>query len=132
MNVSEIQDFVPAVKDLASERPIPSAWRPVLKQIVSDLAQHDYQLSKGIAEVAPVSAETADQIRNYVASYGATLTELPDETWISSVCMWNGKRWDALIDLWTLGEGRSDLLLAVQVTESEHGFAYAVYMVYVP
>lgn len=132
MSAQEIQGFIPAVKDPASERPIPSAWRPVFKQIVSALAQHDYQLSQCIVELAPVSVETADQIRGYVASYGETLTELPDETWSSSVCTWNGSRWDALIDLWTLGEGRSDLVLSVQVTEREEGFTYAVYMVYVP
>lgn len=46
--------------------------------------------------------------------------------------MWNGSRWDAIIDLWTESEGRSDLVLSLQIEEGEAGFVYSVYMVYVP
>lgn len=130
MNYEEPE--VLAVKDAETERPIPSSWRPVIRDICKAFARLDYQLSAGIPGVAPVSEETATQIRNYVREYGAALIELPDETWSSSVCIWLGDRWDALVDLWTASEGRSDLVLQLHVSEAEEGFLAHVYMVYVP
>ena len=82
--------------------------------------------------VAPVSRDTAEQIERYIQDYGETLVELPEETWDSSVCMWMGKRWEVMIDLWTAGEGRSDLVLTVRVSETKAGFIFEIYMVYVP
>jgi predicted NBD/HSP70 family sugar kinase len=121
-----------AVKDEETQRPIPSAWRPVIRAIVKALMVHDYSLSVGIPGVVPIPTKTATQIANYIQDYGATLIELSEETWNSSVCIWMGKRWDALIDLWTDEEGRSDLVLSVQVTETDGGFVFQIYMVYVP
>lgn len=123
---------VPAVKDEGIQRAIPSEWRDVIKKIVRVLIAHDYQLSSGISGVAPVTADTAAQIGKYIEGYGAVLAELPDETWNSSVCMWDGSQWDAIIDLWTESEGRSDLVLSLQIEEDEAGFIFNVCMVYVP
>ena len=120
------------VKDEESQRPIPTAWRPILKDIVHAFVNHDYQLSVGVRGVEPVSVETADQIRGYIANYGEVLVDLPEETWSSSVCIWNGNRWDALVDLWRVAEGRSDLVLSVQASETQDDFIISVYMVYVP
>lgn len=53
-------------------------------------------------------------------------------TWDSSVCMWMENRWDVRIDLWTVGEGRSDLVLNAQVTEVGTDYLVSIYMVYVP
>lgn len=123
---------VMAVKDEEAERPIPSAWRSVIREIVNAFVRHDYYLGAGIPGVAQISAETATQIRNYIQDYGATLIDLPDETWNSSVCIWMGTKWDALIDLWTISEGRSDLVLSLHVTEADGAFLFHIYMVYVP
>lgn len=106
---------VPATKDLDNEGPIPSAWRPTLKNIVDAFVRHDYGLADGVAGVAPVSEKTATQIRTYIQEYGATLVSLPQKTWATSVCIWMGDHWDALIDLWTEEEGSSDLKLQVHV-----------------
>ena len=123
---------IPAVKDEETERPIPAAWRPTIREIVSAFVRHDYHLAAGIPGVAQIPDETATQIRNYIQGYGATLIDLPDETWKSSSCIWTGRRWDALIDLWTVSEGRSDLELSLRVTEGDGGFLFHIYMVYVP
>jgi hypothetical protein len=123
---------VPAVKDEDGQRPIPTAWRPVFRQIVQALVAKDYRLSAGIAGVAQVSAETAKQIEGYIEDYGETLVELPEKTWESSVCIWMGQDWDVLIDLWTMGEGRSDMVLSARVSESISGYQFRVEMVYVP
>lgn len=132
MSSKDSGNSVLAVKDPESERPIPTAWRSTIKAIVHALVVRDYQLIAGISGVAPVSADTANHIKKYVESYGAELIDLPEETWDTSVCIWTGTRWDALIDLWTTFEGRSDLVLSLQVNESQGGVEFGIYMVYVP
>lgn len=121
-----------ALKDGTSERPIPSAWRPALCGIVAAFVEGDYLLGHGIADVQSVSQETAEHIRSSIRDYGATLISLPDETWNSSVCIWNEDHWDFLVDLYTNEEGASDLVLSGRVMEENSGFKIAVYMVYVP
>lgn len=121
-----------ALKDEDNEQPIPTAWRPVFREIVRVLVQGDYRLSVGIPGVAPVSAKSAKQIQEYIDDYGETLVELPEKTWASSVCLWMGNRWDVLIDLWTKTEGRSDLVLRARVKETKAGLIVHVEMVYVP
>jgi hypothetical protein len=132
MNHRKSDSEVLPVKDESRERPIPSSWRPVFRNIVDAFVQRDYELRAGVQGVAPVSAETAAHIKNYIESYGETLVGLPEETWNSSVCIWQGDRWDALVDLWTLAEGRSDLVLSARVFEADSGFKFHIYMVYVP
>lgn len=123
---------VSVTKDSENERPIPSAWRPTLKNIVDAFVRYDYRLANGGAGVAPISEETATQIRTYVQEYGAKLVSLPQESWATSVCIWMGDHWDALIDLWTEEEGSSDLVLQVHISEVDDEFLVTVYMVYVP
>lgn len=132
MNSGKGESLVLAIKDTESELPIPTAWRPVICRVVDAFVRRDYQLNAGVPGVAPVSAKTAEQIRSYIQDYGAELVDLPEETWASSVCIWQGNRWDALIDLWSLSEGRSDLVLSLQVLEAQSGFEFVIYMVYVP
>ena len=132
MDAKESKIEIPAVKDAESERPIPTSWRETIKSIVSSFARHDYRLIKSIPGVAPVPPDTAQQINSYIQGYGAKLIELPEESWDSSICIWTGNRWDALIDLWSLSEGRSDLVLSLQVSEENNGFEFKIYMVYVP
>ena len=79
-----------------------------------------------------MSEETAEQIREYIHEYGAKLVELPAASWDTSVCIWTGDHWDALIDLWTEEEGRSDLVLQVRVSEAADGYAVTIHMVHVP
>jgi hypothetical protein len=118
--------------DAHNEGPIPSAWRPVLKSIVDAFARGDYELKDGPSGVAPISEETAAQVREYIEDYGAKLIELPPQSWDTSVCIWMGDRWDALVDLWTEDEGRSDLVLQVDVSEADSGYVVAIFMVHVP
>jgi hypothetical protein len=132
MNSGKNEPAVLAIKDAESELPIPTAWRPVIYRVVDAFVRHDYQLNAGVPGVARVPAKTAEHIKSYVQDYGAELVALPEETWASSVCIWRGDRWDALIDLWSLSEGRSDLVLSLQVSEAQGGFEFVVYMVYVP
>lgn len=120
------------VKDLDEAHLVASSWRPVLRKVVQAFSEGDFDLSRGIPSVAPIASTTANQIRGYVAAYGETLAELPDEAWDSSLSQWMGTHWDVLVDLWTAESGESDMVLGVRVFEVEHGFRFEVGSVYVP
>lgn len=111
---------------------IPNIWRPTFLRIVDAFVEGDYALLCGVEGVVEVSNETVTQIKEYIEDYGETLVNLSDETWKSSVCIWTGHHWDVLIDLWTAGEGRSDLVLSARVLDTKNGFIIDIYMVYVP
>ena len=120
------------VKDEENERPIPTVWRPLFNQIVNAFVKKDYLLTYKVNNVLPVSKETAKQIAEYIEDYGEELIQLPEETWESSVCIWMDPHWDVLIDLWTAGEGRSDLVLGAEISESDTGYTVNINLVYVP
>ncbi len=122
---------VSAVKDGSTQRPIPTAWRPVFSKVVGALAKHDYELKTCPPEVS-TTPNTDTQIRAYIQSYGATLIELPQKSWDSSVCIWYENYWDVLTDLWTQEEGPSDLFLGARVIETDSGYSFQIQMVYVP
>lgn len=128
--MTKVEIFVE--KDEENERPIPTAWRPAFSKIVDAFCKKDYSLSNGIVGVSSVSNETAIHIKEYIQGYGEELVQLSDETWDSSICIWTGSHWDVLIDLWTAGEGRSDLVLGAQVTENDNTYIIDIGMVYVP
>ena len=127
-----MSDAQPPVKDENGAHPVADAWRPTLREIGRALMQGDYGLARGIPCVAPVSRATAEQMRGYVSDYGETLTELPDETWNSSVSHWYGSHWEVLVDLWTVESGRSDMVLDVRVFEAGDSFRFELHAVYVP
>ncbi|WP_116001300.1 DUF7668 domain-containing protein [Roseateles depolymerans] len=130
--MSTLPDTPPAVKDDSREHPIAGAWRPMLCDIVRCFVEGDYALSKGVDGVDPVSSEKAQHIRDALEDYGATLVELPETTWETSVAQWTGDFWDVFVDLWTAEEGQSDLVLQGRVTESEDGARFSIHLVYVP
>jgi hypothetical protein len=125
-------DAISPVKNGEEALPVAVAWRPTLCAIVRALAKGDYELTEDIPSVELLPGKTATQIRKYVASYGATLIELPDETWETSCAQWSGSHWDVFVDLWTQEEGRSDMLLQLAVAESDDGYRFKVHLVYVP
>ena len=126
------QSEIPVVKDESKEGPIPSVWRPVFRNIVGAFVQGDFKLDAGIPGVSPVTDDIAEHMKSYVRDYGETLADLSEETWKSSVCIWTGESWDAIVDLWTVREGRSDLVLQTFVSEIESGFKFDIHMIYVP
>lgn len=130
--MSDTADGPPAVMDKHAAHPIAGAWRPMLCEVVHAFVEGDYGLTKSISGVEPVSEETADHIRSYLAGYGATLVELPTDTWHTSVAQWCGRHWDVMVDLWTAEEGRSDLVLQGRIVESDTGPRLAIHVIYVP
>ncbi|TMM51452.1 hypothetical protein FEE95_21885 [Maribacter algarum] len=119
-------------KNEEEELPIPHLWRPTFKAIVSAFVQHDYGLNNGLKNVSPVPENTAVQIKEYIEDYGQELIELPDEAWDTSVYICYGEYWNVLIDLFTAGEGLSDLVLNAEVREIDNEYLFNIRLVYVP
>jgi hypothetical protein len=120
------------IKDEENELPIPQVWRDVFCQIVKSLSNKDYLVNSTISNVPSLSISDSKHIEDNIESYGEELTELPPETWDSSIYLWMGTHWDVIIDLWTLGEGQSDLVLSAKVYETNNQYTFKIEMVYVP
>ncbi len=121
-----------AVKDDEASHPIAGKWRPLLCEVVAAFVDGDFELSRGVSGVDAVPAETAEHIRDYIAEYGETLVELPEETWQTSCAQWMDGYWDVIVDLWTAGEGPSDLILNGKMVETDGLPHFTVGLVYVP
>jgi hypothetical protein len=111
---------------------IAGVWRPMIREVVRAFVNGDYGLTKGVSGVEPVTTATEKQIRTYLANYGSTLVDLPDDAWQTSVAQWYGTHWDLLIDLWTAEEGHSDLVLHGRVSEIGAGFRIEIHKICVP
>lgn len=123
---------VDVVKDPQGERPVPAAWRPVFTAIVGAFAGGDFALSAPIDGVAPLTTENAALNADYVAVYGEVLKPLPPETWETSVYIWQEGYWQVMVDLHTVGEGRSDMVLHGRVYEVEGRYRFEDLRIYVP
>lgn len=126
------ENEIPVEKDDENEGPVPTIWRPIFENIVNAFVKKDYLLESGVAGVSPISEDTANQINEYIEDYGEDLVQLPEETWETSVYIWMDPHWDVLVDLWTAGEGLSDLVLRAEVSEKDSGYNVRVALVYVP
>lgn len=123
---------IQALKDEENQQPIPGAWRPTLCRIVEAFKDGDFQLNGGVTGVRELSSGDAERIARNIQAYGAHLTSLADETWETSACQWMRGYWDALIDLYTVEEGASDLVLSVRVYEAVSGYDFRIESVHVP
>ncbi len=115
------------------EGPVPTVWRSTLARMVDALCVHDYKFEQAI-EGVPTPADGRDeQMQSYIARYGQKLVPLPPETWATSCYIYGGyDRWSLIVDLYTVDEGRSDLILEVDVIEADGGYSFVNPLVYVP
>ena len=114
-----------------SELPVPSAWRPKLAGVVEALKNRDFCLNRKIENVARIEQGDAERIASNIDDYGDKLVSLPEDSWKTSICVWNGTYWDILVDLFTLEQGRSDLVLFIHATESSNNIEFKVEDVHV-
>jgi hypothetical protein len=127
-----MSEYVPVLKDENNQSLIPTAWRETFVEIVEGLKVGDFDLVRHVRGVRPISVEDAARITGNIKCYGARLASLPVETWQTSTCQWMIGYWDALIDLYTVEEGASDLALAVRVYEEGSDYAFEISSVHVP
>lgn len=123
-------DAVRVVKDQQNELPVPDTWRPTIVSIVHALRSGGGL--EALPSVRPISTEDRQWMLENVQDYGATLAELPPDAWRSSVCQWMDGYWEVLVDLFTVEEGASDLVLFVRVYEQGDGYSFEVTSLHVP
>jgi hypothetical protein len=127
-----MSEIIAVSKDEHNQAPIPTAWRRVFVDIVEGLKENDFDLVRKVPGVRPISAKDAIRIADNIRRYGAHLKSLPEETWQTSACQWMIGYWDALVDLFTVEEGASDLALVVRVYEEDQAYAFEIISVHVP
>lgn len=119
-------------KDEDNQHPIPTAWKKTFCAIVDAMKDGDFRLDSKVVGVSSISAADANRMANNIKSYGAHLASLTEESWHTSVCQWMRGYWDVLIDLVTIEEGISDLVLAVRVYEKGTAYDFEVQSIHVP
>ncbi|QPI53144.1 hypothetical protein IV454_07235 [Massilia antarctica] len=96
------------------------------------LKEGDVDAVRRVEGIRSLSEKDAIRIADNIRRYGAKLVSLPEETWQTSACQWMIGYWDALIDLYTVEEGASDLALAVRVYDEGTAYAFDIVSVHVP
>jgi hypothetical protein len=127
-----MSNTVLVLKDEKNQIKVPSAWRHTLFEIVEGLRVGDFNMVRQVAGVLPLSPEDVARISANIKSYGAQLSILPEDAWQTSVCQWMIGYWDVLVDLYTVEEGASDLVLAIRVYEKGSAFDFEILSVHVP
>lgn len=125
------ENIVLVTKDELNQQPIPTEWRSQLIQIVEAIGTNDFSLIDASFTIRSITQSDRIRISQNIEDYGCELISLPDETWKTSACQWMRGYWDVLVDLYTVEEGRSDLILSVRVYEQDSGFQFEVMSVHV-
>ena len=114
------------------EGPVPTEWRRTFFEIIEAFRRDDFGLDGRIVGVGSVAAGEADRISKNISSYGDKLVGLPEETWNTSICRRMDGYWSVMIDLFTVREGASDLVLFCKVYEDPAGYRFEIDSVHVP
>ncbi len=118
-------------KDESSELPIPLVWRPDLVKIVEYLISKD-RTSIDSVDFTPISKKEFAYLDQTISLYGCTLISLPNESWHTSFYRWMNGFWELWIDLFSLEEGASDLVLVVKVFENDDSYRFEFQSLHVP
>ena len=127
-----MMEHVPVVKNEDEELPVPTVWRKPLADIVACLALGEFSKLPGLPAVTLRDEEVCRNIESYVRAYGRKVTSLPEESWRTSIYLWMDGYWDVLVDLFTVEEGCSDLVLFVRVHPKEDSYIFRIESVHVP
>jgi hypothetical protein len=104
----------PRYRSIVDETPVPERWRPALSSVIHRLVERDYDglVRDGLFE--PGYDARPAQVARWIEEYPATLVDLPDEAWATSIwgrVVVEQDTWWVVVDLWSAEEGRSDLSL---------------------
>ena len=120
------------LKDLEKEHSIPDVWKDSICEVVIQLTKNNFELHDVSEYIALQSSDMAKFNRENVLEYGCCLKALSTECWERSCYQWQGNYRDLIIDLCTVEEDVSDLVLKGRVYPIVSGYEYEFGMVYVP
>ena len=124
--------YFPVCKCADKELAVPSEWRPVFTRIVEDFKDGNFKIEQASSNVKPLTCQDAKRIAHNIAEFGNNLCSLPEESWDTSVYRWMEGYWEVLVDLFTIQEGQSDLVLFARVFERGGSHEFQVESVHVP
>ena len=123
---------IPVPYDSEFQSPIPSIWRDCIIQIVEAFKDKDFGRLNTLPSVQCIDLAYAEEIAENIDAYGAHLISLAEESWHTSVCIYmENESWKAIIDLFTVEEGRSDLILDLFIVKKENQFIFQINNIYV-
>lgn len=125
-----MSEDIAVTKDEKNQQSIPTDWRSTLALIVEAIKSSNFPLLESNTNIKPISQSDMKRIRENIEDYGCSIISLPEATWNTSACHWMRGYWDVLVDLYTIEEGASDLVLSVRVHEQQHGIEYEVMSVH--
>ena len=125
-------EHIPVIKCEDQELPVPTEWRKPLTDIVACLASGEFSKLSSLPAVTLEGGWGWQDIETYIRDYGCKLTSLPEESWRTSIYLWMGGYWEVLVDLFTVEEGCSDLVLFVRVHPREGSYTFQISSVHVP
>ncbi|MEM6932475.1 MAG: hypothetical protein AAF526_02705 [Pseudomonadota bacterium] len=120
------------IKDPEIEQPIPVEWRSVIAGIVEDLRHRRAVQREGPDSQIICDHSTLENLYENIEAYGDRLTNLAEEAWRTSCMRWMEDHWHLLVDLCTVNEGVSDLVLFVELREEKGAKQWTVISVHVP
>ncbi|CAD9196341.1 DUF7668 domain-containing protein [Acinetobacter bohemicus] len=124
---------IPVPYDAEFQSPIPSIWRDCIIQIIEAFKDKDLARLNTLPYVQSIDLAYAAEIAENIDAYGAHLMSLAEEAWHTSVCLYmESESWQAIIDLFTVEEGRSDLILDLFIVKKENQFIFQINNIYVP
>ena len=124
---------IPVPYDAEFQSPIPSIWRDCIIQMVEAFQDKDFERLNTLSSVQCIDLAYAVEIAKNIDDYGAHLMSLAEESWHTSVCLYmENESWQAIIDLFTVEEGRSDLILDLFIIKKEDQFIFQINNIYVP
>ncbi len=125
-------DDVPVSKTEDQELPVPSDWRPAFKAladaIVLDTTFHPIE---GFV-ISSIEDERLQISRGNIRDYPDKIGPLSQDSWKSSIYVWDERYWAVLVDLTTDKGDVSDLVLHAKVTERGDEYLIEFDLVYVP
>ena len=124
---------IPVPYDSEFQSPIPSLWRDCIIQSVEAFKDKDFGRLNTLPSVQCIDLAYASEIAENIDAYGAHLISLAEESWHTSVCIYmENESWKAIIDLFTVEEGRSDLIIDLFIFKKENQFIFQINNIYVP
>ena len=101
--------------------------------MVEAFKDKDFERLNTLPSVQCIDVAYAAEIAENIDAYGAHLMSLAEEAWHTSVCLYmENESWKAIIDLFTVEEGRSDLILDLFIVKKENQFIFQINNIYVP